>query len=153
YDGTVNFNQFERWTFNIDSYFTLTGVEEENMCVLHIMTFLTGKAADWYLDYVLPNVQQYDIKRIYRDLFDYCFSPEFRVEMRHKFKKSKQGQRSVKDYIHDLRNLAKRLPDKTERNITIQFWDGVVPYLCTKLAEGGYNAELTSLDEMLEAAE
>ncbi|KDQ09803.1 hypothetical protein BOTBODRAFT_178718 [Botryobasidium botryosum FD-172 SS1] len=26
YDGTANFDQFERWTFNVDTYFTLTGV-------------------------------------------------------------------------------------------------------------------------------
>ncbi|KIJ47608.1 hypothetical protein M422DRAFT_125654, partial [Sphaerobolus stellatus SS14] len=113
YDGAANYEEFERWMYEVNNWMDIMKFPK-NLRVRHIGSFMTGKASKFYFTHVAPNPKKYTIDSLGRELFDYCFPPRFRQNMRDKFKEASQGRRMIKDYIRYLESLAARVPDLNE---------------------------------------
>ncbi|KAF8187047.1 hypothetical protein K438DRAFT_1765191 [Mycena galopus ATCC 62051] len=60
----------------------------------------------------------------------------------------KLGKKTVRDFIHNIRSLAKRFPDVTEQHLVQIFWDRVEPYIHIKWLDRGMGPEDSSLDKL-----
>ncbi|EJD32637.1 hypothetical protein AURDEDRAFT_178269 [Auricularia subglabra TFB-10046 SS5] len=88
-------------------------------------------------------------QEIYCELWDSCFSDNFREELREKLMKAKQNGRPIKDYAKDLRNLAVRFPDIDEHALKRIFWDGSDAYIQLFWAEKGRSVEYDDIPTLL----
>lgn len=105
---------------------------------------------------VAVNPKRYQKSSVfYQDLFDHCFSVNFRDKQRREFKNFSQGSMTVKDYGTQLKMIAGRVPDIASNPMTIrlQYWDGALPYIRTKWIENGFTAETTPINTLEIAAE
>jgi hypothetical protein len=64
-----------------------------------------------------------------------------------------QGKKTVRDFIRDIRSLAKRFPDVTERHLVQIFWDGVDQYIRVKWLERGISPEDSSFEKLVKCFE
>jgi hypothetical protein len=110
YNWDNDFPAFERFVFNYDNWRIHT---KQNECesVRHISRVLKGKALTWYMSNVATDQALYTMSRIYQELFEYCFPPDFREKMCKEYERFRQGNLSVQDYFAKLNQLRRRLKE------------------------------------------
>ncbi|KAG8725987.1 hypothetical protein FRC11_001065, partial [Ceratobasidium sp. 423] len=133
YNGVANFDVFEQWVFEVDLWMHDTGFKKLE-AVRHVGGFLTGKAASWYMNEVATNLREYKwMWKLYQGLFEHCFPFNYKQTLRERFHKAVQGNRSIKDFMRELRLYDKHLGDLAER-------------------ESGLNPEDSTLSKMVKTA-
>jgi len=151
YDGSPDYDQFEQWCYEVDNWMDLSGVDEY-YALKYLATYLSGKAATFYMTHVATSVSQYTVERLYRDLFEYCFPINFKRKLRDRFFRLTQGTRNVRDFLRELQRLGSRLADVTDKDIAQRFWKGVHGYIRIELAKKGKDSENTSLKKLAKRA-
>ena len=121
--------------------------------VRHMLAFMRGRAQQFYMMFIAPDIRPWTVESVGQALFNYCFPPVFRRQMRMKFNELSQGKRNVREYLRQLRSLVARLPDVNEFQLTQKYWDGANSYLRLKWTENGYTPEFSKLEELELAAE
>ena len=152
YDGSSDFDTFERWTYAVNAWFEITEFPHRHR-VRHMLAFMRGQAQQFYMMFVAPDIRRWTVESVGQALFNYCFPPAFRRQMQMKFNDLSQGKWSVREYLRHLRSIAARLPDITEFQLIQKYWDGANHYLRFKWTENGYTPEFSTLDELELAAE
>jgi hypothetical protein len=150
YDGTPDFDMFEQWVYSINHWFSVTDFPEL-MRVPHLQNFLSGKANQWFMSFVAPDPTAFTVESLGKDLFNYCFPPQFRRLARQKFSNLTQGDQTLRKFIRELRTLASRLPDITDFQIALRLWDGAEQYLRSAWLRDGFDSEFSSLSQLEES--
>ena len=70
-----------------------------------IIYYLKGKAYDFYTQSVSLNPHEWTLKEFFVQLFNYCFSSDYRMELREKLRKCFQNNKTVSDYAFELKEL------------------------------------------------
>ncbi|KAG8689816.1 hypothetical protein FRC11_000408 [Ceratobasidium sp. 423] len=141
YNGVANFDVFKQWVFEVDFWMHDTGFKKLK-AIRHVGGFLTRKAASWYMNKVMTNLREYKrMWKLYQELFEHCFPFNYKQTLRERFHKAMQGNRSIKDFMHELRLYDKRLGDLAEREVHQRLWDGVQLYIRLKWTKNGMNPE------------
>ncbi|QRV82348.1 Transposon Ty3-G Gag-Pol polyprotein [Ceratobasidium sp. AG-Ba] len=126
YDGTDDFTAFELSAFNYDNW-VLDTKQSEAEAVRHFSKVLKGKASAWYMAHVATNQRRYTMKKIYQELFDYCFPPDFIEKLRKQYERLRQNDLSVQDYFAKSDQLRKRLHGNDDEQHIIRLFDGIHP--------------------------
>lgn len=117
YDGSSDFDAFERWTYAVNAWFEITEFPKRHR-VRQMLAFMRGRAQQYYMTFVAPDVKEWTVETVGQGLFNYCFPPAFRRQTRMKFNELTQGKRTVWEYLRHLRSIAARLPDMNEFQLT-----------------------------------
>jgi hypothetical protein len=67
---------------------------------------MSGKASKFFMKHVALRQRDWMLKSIYKALFNYCFPPDFKLQLRDQITSVKQGKNDVRDFQHDLETLA-----------------------------------------------
>ncbi|QRV80827.1 Transposon Ty3-G Gag-Pol polyprotein [Ceratobasidium sp. AG-Ba] len=67
------------------------------------------------------------MKKIYQELFDYCFPPDFIEKLRKQYERLRQNDLSVQDYFAKSDQLRKRLHGNDDEQHIIRLFDGIHP--------------------------
>ena len=105
YDGSNDYDTFERWTYAVNTWFDITEFPQSHR-VRQMLAFMTGRAAQYYMAFVAPNVKEWTVESVGTGLFNYCFPPAFRRQTRIQFNELTQGKRSIREYLRQLRSIA-----------------------------------------------
>lgn len=151
YDGRADLDLFDQWTYEVDTWRELNGISNR-MAVKILVNFMSGKASRFFMKHVALRQKDWTLKSIYEALFNYCFPPDFKLQLREQLTRAKQGSNNVRDFQRDLETLAVRFPDVTEREIRQIFWTGIRRYLRLHLIEKGLNPERHSMDKLVKYA-
>jgi len=151
YDGSPDYDRFEQWCYEVDNWMDLSGVDQY-YALKYLATYLSGRAATFYMTHVATSVSQYTVEKLYRDLFEYCFPVNFKRKLRDRFFQLTQGTRNVRDFLRELQRLGSRLADVTDKDIAQRFWKGVHSYIRIELAKKGKDSENTSLKKLAKRA-
>ena len=81
-------------------------------------------------------------------LFNYCFFPAFRRQMRIEFQEFTQGKRTVKENLRQLKSIATQLLDTTDFQLTQKYWDGANTYLHLKWTKNWFTPEFLDISEV-----
>ncbi|KAG9074015.1 hypothetical protein FRC06_010993, partial [Ceratobasidium sp. 370] len=146
YNGEADFDKFELFVFNYDNWCLDTQLSVRKR-VRNVSRFLDGKASVWYMSNVAPNINTYDMKGIYQGIFDYCFPPDFRENLRRKYMRKQQGDQSVQDYFAELELMRRRLKI-TEGQHVHRAYDGAAWYIKGEWAIKGILPEDTTIEEL-----
>ena len=53
---------------------------------------MMGKVEQYFMTFVAPDLKHWMVETLGQDLYNYCFSPAFRRQMRIKFQEFTQGE-------------------------------------------------------------
>jgi hypothetical protein len=134
--------------YEVDTWIELTALSDK-LAMKLIVNFMSGTASKFFMDHVATNLKQWTIKDVYKALFDYCFPTDFKLRLRKRLMSAYQGKKTVRDFIRDIRSLAKRFPDVTERHLVQIFWDGADQYIRVKWLDRGMSPEESSLEKLV----
>ncbi|KAG8727468.1 hypothetical protein FRC10_006077, partial [Ceratobasidium sp. 414] len=146
YNSNTNFDKFKLFVFNYDNWCIDTQLSTCKR-VRNVSRFLDGKASVWYMSNVALNINTYNMKQIYQGIFDYCFLPDFKENLRHKYMRKQQGDQSVQDYFAELELMRCRLKI-TENQHVHRAYDGAARYLKGEWAIKGILPEDTTIEEL-----
>ncbi|KAJ7881881.1 hypothetical protein B0H13DRAFT_1574535, partial [Mycena leptocephala] len=148
YDGTANFDKFEQWTYEVDTWIDFNSIPS-SWAVRLIAAFVSGPASEYFMDFVATEHGSFKMKQIYSGLFEYCFPVETRRNMRRDLLTARQGDdEKVRNFIRRVTRLSKRLGDVSGRQIVQIVWDGAQSYLRIKWADAGFDFETSSLSAL-----
>ncbi|KAJ6476073.1 hypothetical protein DFH09DRAFT_808969, partial [Mycena vulgaris] len=152
YDGTANFDKFEQWTYEVDTWLDFNAVPTR-WAVRLVSGFVSGPASDYFMDFVATDHGSFTVKQIYSGLFEYCFPVDIRRKMRRDLLTATQASgETIRNFIRRITRLSKRLGDVSDRQIVQIVWDGAQSYLCLKWADAGHDFETSALAVMEKAA-
>ncbi|KAG8731517.1 hypothetical protein FRC11_003933, partial [Ceratobasidium sp. 423] len=151
YKGDADIDKYDIFMFSYDLFVADTKLNDSK-AVLTISRFLDDKAASWYMLNVAPNPGMYTMEAVYIGLYDYCFPPHFKEEMRLLYNKKKQGDSSIQDYFAELAKLRRCLREITDHQHILRAWDGTARYIRVGWALKGIQAEMTDINALREAA-
>ncbi|KAF8752795.1 hypothetical protein RHS01_07224 [Rhizoctonia solani] len=130
YKGEADIDKYDMFIFNYKLYLSDTKLSDRK-AVLTVSRFLEDKAATWYMMNVAPDPEAYTMETIYVGLYEYCFPPDFKEEVRRQYNQKRQGDLSQ----HVLR-----------------IWEGAAQYIKVEWALKYMQPETTDLDTLREAA-
>ncbi|KAJ7080840.1 hypothetical protein C8R44DRAFT_992383 [Mycena epipterygia] len=151
WDAKPNLDVFDHWTYEVDTWIELTGLTDK-LALKLMVNFMGGTASKFFMDHVATDQKQWTVKEVYKALFDYCFPADFKLRLRRRLMNAYQGKNTVRDFVREIRALAKRFPDVTERHLVQILWDGVQQYLRVKWLDRGMSPEESSLDKLVKWA-
>ncbi|KAJ6530093.1 hypothetical protein B0H19DRAFT_1384656 [Mycena capillaripes] len=147
FDGRADLDDFDQWTYEVDTWREWNGVSERRTLKI-LVNFMSGKASRFFMKHVALRQKDWTLKLVYEALFNYCFAPDFKLQLREQLTSTKQGN----DDVRDIETLAVRFPDVTERQLRQIFWNGIRTYLRMHLIEKGLDPERSSLRKMVKYA-
>lgn len=59
-----------------------------------ISSYLTGKAADFYMKHISERTKKWKLNELFDVLFEYCFPPDYKTMLRKRLKNSYQGRKT-----------------------------------------------------------
>ncbi|KZT30274.1 hypothetical protein NEOLEDRAFT_1024033, partial [Neolentinus lepideus HHB14362 ss-1] len=110
--------------------------------------WLWGKAADYFMNSIAENPEKFTRESVYHGLFSYCFPAHFKAELRKRYNKCYQGNRSFREFLRELQKLSKHLPDISNAHLVLKVWENARRDLHVEWARLGYNPETASLTEL-----
>ena len=152
YDGSANawvYHQFMRESESYPQDGRVWGTWQKVFTLSH---FLVGKAYDFYTQKVAINEQDWPMPCFFKELFDYCFPIDFKMQTRKKLACCSQGEHTITEYSHELQELFKMIETVSEQDQVLWFWNGVKPEIQSGLWRAHLNLEISSWDEVLAQA-
>ncbi|KIJ48105.1 hypothetical protein M422DRAFT_248285 [Sphaerobolus stellatus SS14] len=140
YSGAPNIEILDRWAYAVNGWTEIHALEDK-WAVRLVANFLSGKASTFYMRHVAPNHSRWTLKELYLGLFDYCFPPDYKADLRDKLEGFQPRELSFIGFAREVENLASKFPDITKCQRTRILWKGAVKYLRLKWMDRGYSAE------------
>jgi hypothetical protein len=69
YDGTADFDKFERWSYEVDTWIDFNSIPTR-WAVRLIAASVSGPASEYFMDFVATDHGSYKMKQIYSRLFE-----------------------------------------------------------------------------------
>ena len=98
YDSTRDYDQFEAWLYKVNNYYDLSRFPTK-LRIKHICTYMSKRAASWYMMFVAPNPNTWTLQTMGTALFNHIFPAHICTQLRQKFHHSQQGSRTIKEWI------------------------------------------------------
>ncbi|KAF8596072.1 hypothetical protein BDV93DRAFT_455596, partial [Ceratobasidium sp. AG-I] len=146
YNGKANFDKFEHFIFTFDNWCLDTKLSGR-MRVRNVSRFLDDKASVWYMSNIAPNINSYDMTRVYQGLFNYCFPLDFKESLCRKYMQKRQNDQSVQDYFAEGDLMHRRLKVTDEQHVQ-RMWDGAARYIKVEWVIKGILPENTTIEEL-----
>ncbi|KAI0045406.1 hypothetical protein FA95DRAFT_1495443, partial [Auriscalpium vulgare] len=152
YDGTPDFKKFQKWTFESKDFIGFSFIRRKHQ-VRRLKKYLDGRALAFYMRDVAKKPEKWTLRRFFEALFDHCFPANFRTIQREKYMAFAQKGHPVRNFRHDLEDLADSIGHISKRDFVIRFWNGADRYLRVKWAENGFDPEISTIEQLERAAE
>jgi hypothetical protein len=140
YDGRADLDVLDQWTYEVDTWRDWNRISDK-MVVKILVNFMSGKASQFFMKHIALRQNDWTVKSVYEGLFNYCFPPDFKLQLRDQLTSARQGKSDIRDFQRDLETLAARFPDVTERQLAQIFWNGLNQCLRMHLIEKGLSPE------------
>ena len=151
YDGRPDLNVFDKWCYEVNNWVRLSKYMDRT--ALHLMvSYVSGKASDFFMDYIAGREDRWVMRTMYEALFDYCFPVNFKDKLRAQLSQAVQGKRNVRDFVREIEKLASRFPDVNERTVIQTFWNGLHQHIRIRLIEWDISPEHTPLEAIVRKA-
>jgi Zinc knuckle len=115
--------------------------------------YLTGKAYDFYTQKVAIDEERWTVPAFYKELFNYCFPVDYRMQLRKTLARCHQNDKTVAEYTHELQELFNMIGNIPKQDQVIKFWNGARPAIQKELWKNKLNPELSSWRKVVEQAE
>jgi len=152
YDGSVDSKAFHRFITEGTAYVKDGQVPSKKWAFI-LSHYLTGKAHEFYVREVSGDPYGWRLPEFFRELFNYCFPVDFRIKQRRKLLRCYQNEQKVRDYIYELNELWVMIGETDERTQVHKLWFGLRKEIQHDLWREKLNPEISSLKDVIAAAE
>ncbi|KAF9471029.1 hypothetical protein BDN70DRAFT_763144, partial [Pholiota conissans] len=147
YDGTADERLFMRFVTEGTAY-VKDGKVHKKRRVFVLSYYLTAKAYDFYTQKVANKFDQYNLRRFFDELFDYCFPLNYRAELRERLRDTNQHSRPVTAYIHEIEEIFNLLGTEDEQTRVIKLFDGFKPSIQSRLYRDNLHPDSSSWNDV-----
>ncbi|KAJ3506825.1 hypothetical protein NLJ89_g6649 [Agrocybe chaxingu] len=141
YYGDENIDKYMQFVQDFEQYCKEAGIPEEDQ-VIKCGHFLGGKARSFYSTMVALNVNEWDLPNFLRELFNWCFPPDFRLKQRKRLENFRQGGMLVSEYAHKLDMLFRIVGASSKRQRIDKLWNGLRDRLSEVRVRAGPDPDL-----------
>jgi hypothetical protein len=124
YNGTADPTVYSRFMQEMLDY-SKSGNVGKKRHLFVASHYLSGRAYKFYEQKYSRYPSKHNIRTFFRDLFKYCFPADYRSKLCERLYQCTQGNRRVRDYVHELHELFTLLGDETELNKVVHLWEGL----------------------------
>ncbi|KAG6851905.1 hypothetical protein C0991_005082, partial [Blastosporella zonata] len=140
YDGSADMVKFYQFVNQGSQYLKRGRILTWNQ-IPELSNFLKGKAYEFYLNKVSMELEEWDVLMFFRELFNACFPPNFRMDQQQKLEMCKQGTLTVWEYAARLKMFYRIVGYAHKREKTRKLWRGFVPRIRQHLYRMGHDPE------------
>ena len=140
YSGAANIEALDRWAYAVNGCIEMHALDEE-WAVRLVSKFLTGKASTFYMRHVAHHRKRWTMKLLYEGLFDYCFPPNYKSNLRERLMNYEQRSLFFVDFAREVESLASKFPDISKRQQVFIIWKGAAKYIRLKWIDHGMSPE------------
>ncbi|KAF5335687.1 hypothetical protein D9611_009565 [Ephemerocybe angulata] len=151
YSGRQSVQDFTRFIRQYHAY-TEIGHVPDRLRVFLVSNFLSGRASEFYEQRVSSDPESWTLQRLFEEMFNYIFPPDYRLEMRDKIEAMYQGSRSVNDYVHALEEAFNLIGDYTDKEKVVKLFRSFKPSIEAALWLDRLDPECSTWDEVVQAA-
>ena len=152
YDGSED-PQMIHWFITEGTAYVKDGNVPSKKRVFILSHYLTGRAHEFYIREVSGDPYCWRLPKFFSEMFNYCFSVDFRGKQQQKLHKCRQNDRSVRDYLYDLNEYWNTIGETNERTKVTKFWFGLRRRIQQGLWLEKLNPEVSKLRNIVNAAE
>ncbi|KAI0374722.1 hypothetical protein BV20DRAFT_919229, partial [Pilatotrama ljubarskyi] len=125
YDGRPDAQVFHKFMHQTIEYLSAFDIDKR-MLASHVSNYLKGNAYKFWVTTVESrSPHKWTLRKLFIELFNYCFPVDYRLQMREKLKRSEQGNHTVREYVHELENLFLMVGFVSEREKVDKLWNGL----------------------------
>jgi len=152
YSGEIDFRKFNRFLKEARMYLKDARFPKKEY-IMRIALFLKGKALNFYTQRGEMYETQWSLKTFFNQLFDYCFPPNYRMNLREKLENANQhSDHLVSQYAHHIQELFGMLGNVAVEDQVVKLWKGLKPKIQEGLWRDKLNPDHSTWDEVLEQA-
>ena len=154
YDGTADARAYHRFVMEGQAYLRDGRVHRERQIRI-LAHYLDGKAHNFYMQKVASDdPKNWTLHKFFTELFNYCFSVDYRQQMRIKLENfhQKQGQ-SVSEFVFELQELFSMVGTMPQEMKVIKLWYSLSPRIQKALWRDNLHPDSSTWDEVVSKAE
>ena len=126
---------------------------EQGMIASHVSNFLTGDAYNFWVTTVSKAPRKWTLKQLFVELFNYCFPVDYRLRKLEELKHSRQRDKTVRQYVHELESLFLMVGFVSDRDKVDKLWNGLRLSIQQELWKKELTPTLSTWEEVRDAAE
>ncbi|EIW51848.1 uncharacterized protein TRAVEDRAFT_85474, partial [Trametes versicolor FP-101664 SS1] len=143
YDGTPDVQKFNKFLHDITEYIDGYNIPPERQAST-VSHFLSKRADACYIATCSEAPWEWTLKDVLVEIFNYCFPIDFRQRTREKLNSVIQGDRTVREFVHELQGLFLLLGHMSEETKIEKLWYGLRPSLQGELYRAKLNPATAS---------
>ncbi|KAF8579439.1 hypothetical protein K439DRAFT_1254721, partial [Ramaria rubella] len=116
--------------------------------VKRLKKYVKGHTYTFFELEIMTAGQQWELKRFFEELFNYCFPPNFRSAQRRRLASFMQRELPIRDYAHQIQALLNSIGDISERQLTVYFWNSAQREIQERWATEKFNPEFSTFSEL-----
>ncbi|THU76792.1 hypothetical protein K435DRAFT_703997, partial [Dendrothele bispora CBS 962.96] len=151
YNGYASIQKFDQFTYDY-MYLVERHDLDEQTAIKVMPNYLTSKAHEYVLNNVSQNPRGWSLQSVFTAMFEHCFPPTFKEELRRELMLGRQGRKTVEEFSNSLRTGARRFGDITEQSMVQTLWDGVHQYIRVHWRTQGFSPERTKFNRLVKHA-
>ncbi|KAI9068657.1 hypothetical protein FKP32DRAFT_1561275, partial [Trametes sanguinea] len=152
YSGTASVQVFQKFALEAQTFLKGYNVPAQEHA-LTLSYYLSGKAWNFYVNAVMDRHEEWDVHRLLEGLFNHCFPMNHRQREREKLEAARQGNRTVKEFVHELTGYYSSMGYVPENLKVLKLWYGLDPRIQEKLWWAALTPETASWEDVRQAAE
>ena len=115
-----------------------------------ISSFLTGKALTFFVTKVGKNASHWTFESFLESLVDFCFPTNYRQQLHGRFRRCRQGNRTIQEFESELESLVTLLGDVGKRDKINRLWYGSKGDYQRQLFLAALDPEISSYQDVLD---
>ncbi|KZT63019.1 hypothetical protein DAEQUDRAFT_648899, partial [Daedalea quercina L-15889] len=153
YDGKGDPQKFNHFVWQMKEYLQGYSVKK-TMYASTISNFLVEKVEQFFTNVVeAKRPETWALDKFFMELSNYCFDVNFRLQQQTKLNEIEQGNHSMRDYVHEFKELVQMVGLLSKQEKVSKLWLGFIPTIQGDLWLRGLSPLTSSWHKVIRAAE
>ncbi|KAF8172626.1 hypothetical protein K438DRAFT_1611694, partial [Mycena galopus ATCC 62051] len=152
YDGEPDANTIQRFAREATTYVKMGHIPKDQQ-VYYVSYYLDGKALNFYNQVVSKDEENWDLKRFFIELFEFCFPVDFRNTQRKQLNCCFQGTKTVAAHVAEWQHIWNTIGLEDTQEKIVKLFNSFTYPVQTEIYRKNIDPEVNAWDEVVKAAE
>jgi hypothetical protein len=152
YNGDPDANAILRFAWEATTHVRMGRVPLDEQ-VYFVSYYLDGKAIDFYNQVVVPDEENWTLKKFFIELFEFCFPVDFRNAQRKCLNRCFQGQKDVATHVAEWSQIYNTIGLEDTQEKVVKLFNSFTFPIQTEIYRKGFDPETATWEEVVKAAE
>ncbi|KAF8131294.1 hypothetical protein K438DRAFT_1999045 [Mycena galopus ATCC 62051] len=152
YDGEPDANAIQQFAQEATTYVKMGHVPKDQQ-VYYVSYYLDGKALNFYNQVVSKDEENWDLKRFFIELFEFCFPVDFRNAQRKQLNCCFQGMKTVATHVAEWQHIWNTIGLEDTQEKIVKLFNSFTYPVQTEIYRKNIDPEVNAWDEVVKAVE